>query len=108
MGDIQNEAEIILEAHAAYIADLAVCNDDPLLIWEIYVDLFETNKSPVREPSIARCVRKARTEASYNKSDRAKHGIGRGNGTARSYKRTANRANRRLDAAICRDALLSH
>ena len=97
-----------MEAHAAYIADLAVCNDDPILIWEIYVDLFETNKSPVREPSIARCVRKARTEASYNKSDRSRFGIGRGKPATGRIKRAANRANRRFDAAICRDALLSH
>lgn len=49
-------------------------------------------------------ARKHYTEASYENSDRRRHKMN----ACKAIQKAARRANRRLDAAICRDALLSH
>ena len=93
-----------MTAHRAYLADIAICDADHALIWANYVDLYETGEATPRNAA-ERHARKARTEASYSKSDRSRHGIGRGKGYAKITKRLAARSDRRLARAICREAI---
>lgn len=63
----------------------------------------DTTRSTAR--AFERAARKARTEASYNKTDRSRFGINRGTGAAKVAKRLAARASRRHAHAICREGI---